>query len=208
MPCHHLIEREHAALARALGIGESNRGRSELGGVRATAVARHPVAGRAGLSEQCIAGDEVRSLIGRERHRVGAQQIGREPVRQCCHRFSRSLFRDHRLEVGSPLDEGLTLRLRWQALKPCRDRRGELRHLGIFRRALDPTVGDRAAIIDGHIVEQPPCGLHVAGFGDCRSRDQQRRERGEQPQREHCPDQREQTHYRSPNSRRAPVTIS
>ena len=39
-------------------------------------------------------------------------------------------------------------------------------------------------------------------------RRQQRSERGEQPQREHCPDQGEQTHYCSPSSRRAPVTIS
>mgnify|MGYP006932277348 CR=1 FL=1 len=46
---YHLIEREHAALARPLGIGERDRRRCELGSVRPMSVAGEAVAGRAAL---------------------------------------------------------------------------------------------------------------------------------------------------------------
>ena len=173
----NLIEGEDTPLARTFGIGKRDRGRVELGGIRAVPVTRHAVAGRAGLSEHHIGGGEVRGLVWRERHRVGTQQIGCEPAREQRHLFGRPLARDHRLEIRGSLDQGLPLWLRRQTVKPRRNRSGELVHLGIFSRALDPAIGDRSAIIDGHIVEQPPCGLYVAGCGHSRSRDKQRGER-------------------------------
>src|SRR3546814_2389805 len=41
----------------------------------------------------------------------------------------------------------------------------EFGHLGIFRGALHPSAADGTAIVDRHIVEQPPSRLHVSSFG-------------------------------------------
>src|SRR3546814_268415 len=53
----------------------------------------------------------------------------------------------------------------WQGHKAVGYRSREFGHLGIFRGALHPSAADGTAIVDRHIVEQPPSRLHVSSFG-------------------------------------------
>ncbi len=122
--------------------------------------------------------------------------------------FGRSLAANKRLEVGGALNEALPFGLRRQAQKPCRNRCSKLIHFGIFGLALDPAGLNGTTIIDRHIVEQPPRGLHISRIGHRRGGDEQGNYRGQKANRERRPDHVEETHYRCPRSRNAPVTIS
>lgn len=165
-----LIQREYASLAGAGQIGEGDRRGAELGGIRAMPITGRAVAHGAGRLEQSLAPWEARRRGGGERDGIGLEKVCRQSVRQCRDFFGRSLAADNGLEARGPRHQCRALRRGRQGPEPRRHGCREFRHLGIFRSAFYPAFIDSAAIVHGHIVEQPPGGLHVVRVGGrCRA---------------------------------------
>src|SRR3546814_16530113 len=72
---------------------------------------------------------------------------------------------NHTPGLGCARNQLSARRRGWQGHKAVGYRSREFGHLGIFLGALHPSAADGTAIVDRHIVEQPPSRLHVSSFG-------------------------------------------
>src|SRR3546814_5575056 len=82
-----------------------------------------------------------------------------------CDLLGFALGGNHTPELGCSRNQLSARRRGWQGHKAVGYRSREFGHLGIFRGALHPSAADGTAIVDRHIVEQPPSRLHVSSFG-------------------------------------------
>ncbi len=163
----HLEQGEGCCCARGRGRGRRRR----RGGDRALArrACRRDRWRRAGLAILLI---EPRALgeIGGDawcqRHRISGEQMLPERVGEPLHLVGRRVLRHRRFDPARLGDESRALRRGGQGGDALGHRAGKLAHLGIFGRADHAAVGaDRAAIIDRHIVEQPPGDLGAGPGG-------------------------------------------
>ena len=169
----HLVEAEQAAMAGAVAVGEGDRVRIELARGRGVGKAGGAVAGGAILGIEPGAAGEIGRLLRRERDRIGAEQPPGEAVGAPLDLVGRDVRRDRGRELLRLGDQGGALRIGGQGGDALGDRAGKFAHLGELAGADDAAVGaDRAAIIDRHIIEQPPGGLHLRIVGARRRRDE------------------------------------
>ncbi len=162
---NHLVQCEHASLAGAFLVGKCDWRRTEADGCRTFAVPVHAVAARAILREQSPSVIKNGGLRGRERHRVGFDEIGRERASRRRHGRGRSFAGDESLQRCSPvLQIGLRAggRQFTDSLVSRRRELGHFRELGLADHlaSLNSTV-----IVNRDIVEQSPGSLNRCGIG-------------------------------------------
>ena len=119
------------------------------------------MAGGAILRIEGGAAGGIRQRPRRERHRIGGDQLGTEAMGEPLDLSRRGPAGDGGLERVGAGDQARLCRLRWQRGDPLTHRRGEFGHFLIFAGAEHASVPNRARIVDGEIIEEPPARLHV-----------------------------------------------
>ena len=152
----HLVQGHQTARRGALAVGEGNRTRVQIRGQRPVAGARGAVARSALLRIQRRAAREIGHGLGRYGYRVGGnhQRIGR--MRQPRHFGRRGLAFDRNAQCLNGGRNAVPRGMGRQLLDLFGGIRGEVQHLRIFALADHGAVGDRPAVIDGHVVQQLP----------------------------------------------------
>ena len=151
-----LVECEDTAFACARAIRKVDRGRVQSLRGRPSAIALRPVTARAILAVEVRTAREIGRCLGRQRHRVGGEQGPCQPARGDAHCPRLGPGPHRRGQFVSLGDQPCARGMRGKPSEAVAHLCSEFEHFSIFGLVRDPAASDRAAIVDRHVIEQPP----------------------------------------------------